>query len=107
VYALAEKLCIESLKDLAIKKFEAEAAIHWNSDDFLQAAAVVYLPTIASDMGLRDIAIDTLDDHRELFDKDTARDLAKELDLGYDLLVYGKRKTTEKHSKTWEASDWV
>jgi hypothetical protein len=88
VYALAEKFGIRGLKALALDKFAAEAAKHWDSPDFSQAAHEVYTSTVESDRGLRDEVVKILYRNPELLSKEDIQHVVRELPMGYDLLKH-------------------
>jgi len=87
VYALSKKYKIDGLKALALEKFEGQVHQSWASEDFLQAAKVVYESTMEDDVDIRNAVTTTLYQHPELLDKKETQDVIKGLALGFDLLM--------------------
>ncbi|KAF4443092.1 hypothetical protein FACUT_1646 [Fusarium acutatum] len=89
VYAIGEKYGIQSLKTLALRKFESEAQFHLHSDDFLQAMREAYSSTIETDRPLRDAVVAILRSSKHLLQKDSVKEILKDtgLGLGFDLLM--------------------
>jgi hypothetical protein len=88
VYTLAEKFGIRGVKALALDKFTAEAAEHWDCPGFSQAAHEAYTSTVERDRGLKDVVVKTLYRNPEMLSKEDIRRVVRELPLGYDLLEY-------------------
>ena len=96
VYALAEKYGIEGLKYLALEKFGVDSSKHWNTEDFLQAAKVVYTSTIDEDRAMRDVVIKTFHEHKALLSTQLARNFLRDIEgLAYDLLL-----------RVWDGTTW-
>jgi hypothetical protein len=89
VYALAEQYAVEGLKVVALGKFRDEARVHWASEDFLQAAELVYTSTPEHDRGLRDVIRNTFNEHRTgLMDRENVKRYLRDVpDLAYDVLM--------------------
>ena len=64
IYALATKYNIESLKTTALREFDQAATYAWNHAEFAEAIHVVYTTTAEEDAGLRDIVVQTIQDHK-------------------------------------------
>jgi hypothetical protein len=98
VYALAEKYSVDGLKELALEKFEKEVESHWNTDDFLQAAEVVYTSTVESDRGMRDIVLRTFYRHHSLLGKREGKDVVKNVEnIAYDLVIHFWEQTSPSY----------
>jgi len=78
MYALADKYGVEDLKDLAQEKFARAAAQDWNTAEFAHAVQIVYESTPESDSGLRDVVIETINQHRDLTKDSKIEDLLEE-----------------------------
>ncbi|KAG5804747.1 hypothetical protein H9Q74_004426 [Fusarium xylarioides] len=87
VYALGEKYSIEPLKGLALSKFESEARLSGQKDDFLAAIREAYTSTIETDRPLRDAVVVFLRKHKFLLKKNYMKAVLKETALGFDLLM--------------------
>ena len=88
MYALAEKYAIGGLKGLSQEKFAAELEKHWDCTEFSQAILEAYSSIVQSDRELRDLVVNALHQHRELLDKEDIRNVVRNSDLAYDLLMY-------------------
>ncbi len=80
VFALAEKYAVQGLKELAVEKFETEAATHWESSEFLQAAQVAYTSTADSVRGMRDVVLQTYYNKPSLLQKVEAAKLVRDVE---------------------------
>ena len=88
LYSLAEKYGILGLKAVALEKFQNELSQHWNTDDFLQAAEIVYTSTVDDDRAMRDVVVKTFYEHKALLNKQQALDCLHWVDgLAYDLVI--------------------
>lgn len=90
VYALGEQYGVEGLKAVALQKFSKEVDVHWATDDFLQAAELVYNSTPEHDRGMRDVIKNTFYRHRrELLDRENVKRYLRDVtDLAYDVLMH-------------------
>lgn len=89
VFALAEKYYIDGLMALALTYFETEVIFHWDTDNFLQAAVVVYTSTPDTVRGMRDVVVETFDSHRSLLFSSEVREIVKVTEgLAYDILIH-------------------
>ncbi|KAF2104074.1 hypothetical protein NA57DRAFT_50920 [Rhizodiscina lignyota] len=66
MYVMGDYYDLTGLKATALMKFKEAATLHWNTPRFAEAVYIVLTTTIESDMGLRDIVIETLSKHKEL-----------------------------------------
>jgi len=88
VFTLAEMHSVAGLKDLALLKFRHETKTHWEADDFLLAAKIIYVETVEEVRDLREAVIEVFQQHRTLLRTENCRDLLKRLpDLSYDILL--------------------
>jgi hypothetical protein len=69
LYALADKYMIEGLKELVAPRFKIACEVLWHHAEFLEAAELVYSTTPDNDKALRDVIVDTFDEHLELLDE--------------------------------------
>ncbi|KAI7240294.1 hypothetical protein KC343_g7155 [Hortaea werneckii] len=96
VYALGSKYQIPSLQSTSLKKFEAAAALAWDSEEFVHAVHLVYTTTPDSDKGLRDIAAHVILEHeKELCDKPAMEAVVR----SFDGLAYNLFKSQTKRPK--------
>ncbi|EWG54840.1 hypothetical protein FVEG_12947 [Fusarium verticillioides 7600] len=93
VYAIGEKYGIPGLKAIALSKFETLAKAYANTDDFRIAAEEVYTSTIDQDRGMRDIVVNTVEENIALLNNADFEALARNTELGHDLLM----KITSTH----------
>jgi len=77
MYALADKYEIEDLKALAKAKFEQAVLQDWESRAFAHAAGLAFDTTHSSDQGLRSVIVKTINQHRELVNRESVQDLLK------------------------------
>jgi hypothetical protein len=87
LYALADFCQMDSLKTLTVDKFRKEAETHWNDPDFFEAIQFVYSATVSTDRSMRDAVVGVMMAHRTLLDRQEFKDLVKEIDLAYELLM--------------------
>lgn len=87
IYALGEKYEIKDLKALALQKFAFEATACWSFSSFRIGAKEAYTSTVDEDRGMRDIVVETVLKHRLLISMPDFKNVLKETDLGYDLLM--------------------
>ncbi|KAK3291910.1 BTB/POZ protein [Chaetomium fimeti] len=87
VYALAEKYDIKGLKTLSLGKFEIEADLHWDSDDFMCAVEEVYTSTVDEDRGMRDAVVEAVYNNAGVLEKESMQNLVKRLPLCFDLMM--------------------
>jgi len=80
MYALADKFGIEDLKKLAREKFASVAVRDWNKRWFAYAVQIVYESTPKSDSGLRDVVVETINQHRDLMKDSEIENMVEELD---------------------------
>jgi hypothetical protein len=101
VYALADKYDISPLKELARQKFCNWAENNWACEDFSAVAREVFESTPKDDRGLRDIIIQLVAKHADIFiQKDGLRQLIEDIgDLGLGVLC----QLFETHSETESA----
>jgi hypothetical protein len=88
VYALADKYDISPLKELARQKFCNWAENNWACEDFSAIARESFESTPKDDRGLRDVIIQLVAKHAEIFiQKDGLRQLIEDIgDLGLGVL---------------------
>ena len=88
VYALAEKYDISPWKELARQKFCNWAENNWACEDFSAIAREVFESTPKDDRGLRDVVIQLVAKHADIFiQKDGLRQLIEDIgDLGLGVL---------------------
>jgi hypothetical protein len=79
MYALADKYGIEDLKELAREKFATVATRDWNKGGFAHAVQIVYESTPKSDSGLRDVVVETINQHRDLMKDSEIENMLEEL----------------------------
>lgn len=60
LYGMAAKYGVDSLRPVAIRKFEEAVSGTWSLDDFAAAVSTTFNTTEPSDLGLRNVIIDTL-----------------------------------------------
>jgi hypothetical protein len=65
VYAAADFLGIERLKELCVLKFEEQLEQHWTSDTFTDAVREVYGTTYPSDRAMKDPLVKTAKENGE------------------------------------------
>lgn len=101
VYALADKYDISPLKELARQKFCNWAENNWACEDFSTVAREVFESTPKDDRGLRDIIIQLVAKHADIFiQNDGLRQLIEDIgDLGLGVLC----QLFETHSETESA----
>ena len=87
LYAMAEMYDIPGLKTLAVQKFEYEAHLFWNTDDFLAAAQEAYTSTVASDRGLRDAVLEAFSSHRDCLNDPRFQQAVKNSELCFELMM--------------------
>ncbi|KAH7362441.1 hypothetical protein B0T11DRAFT_280816 [Plectosphaerella cucumerina] len=87
LYALADFCQMNTLKTLTVDKFKKEAETHWNDPDFFEAIQFVYSATVSTDRSMRDAVVGVMMAHRTLLDRQEFKDLVKEIDLAYELLM--------------------
>lgn len=87
VYALADFCRIEGLKTLAAAKFESEARVFWNHSDFYEVVKFLYSSTLTEDQEMRKVVVKVIMRHRELLERQEYKDLVKDTDLAYELLM--------------------
>ncbi|KAF4458120.1 Speckle-type POZ protein [Fusarium austroafricanum] len=88
VYALGEKYGIETLKDVALQKFEHEAEFHRKGEDFLRAMKEVYNSTVEEDRGLRGVVIRMLREYKDLMQLKSVQEVVKGIpQLSFDLAM--------------------
>jgi hypothetical protein len=93
VYAIGEKYGIPGLKAIALSKFETLAKAYVNTNEFRIAAEEVYTSTIDEDRGMRDVVVKTVEENIALLNDEGFEALAKNTELGHDLLM----KITSTH----------
>jgi len=88
VYALADKYDIPPLKELARQRFCNWAEDNWACEDFSAIAREVFESTPKDDRGLRDVIIQLVANHADIFiQKDGLRQLIEDIgDLGLGVL---------------------
>jgi hypothetical protein len=80
VYALADKYDISPLKELARQKFCSWAENNWTCEDFSAIAREVFESTPKNDRGLRDVIIQLVAKHADIFiQKDGLRQLIEDI----------------------------
>ena len=75
MYALADKYEIDDLKELARTKFAYAAIKDCKPQAFAYAAGLVCETTPKTDVGLRNVVFETMNDHRELLDYEEIQQL--------------------------------
>jgi hypothetical protein len=70
VFAIAVKYRVDGLCDLAAAKFEAAAAVYWDSQSFMHSISIVHRSTSEDVTQLRDIVANILHDHTDVFKND-------------------------------------
>jgi hypothetical protein len=87
MYALADKYGISDLKELARDKFADAVDRNCYESEFSLAIRTVYASTPDDDMGLRDVVVETIREHRELLSKADVEEVVKEnTELAFALL---------------------
>jgi hypothetical protein len=88
MYELGEKYVVEGLKELAKDKFARSCRFYWNTPHFAAAVEHVFSSTVESDMGLRDIVIETISLHTNVLNMPGMRDVLNQFnDLAVGLLI--------------------
>lgn len=89
VYALGEFYGVAGLKSLALRRFEEEVGMFWDTESFVQAADIAFTSTPDGDKNLRQVVLGGLLEHRSLLTKETWRDLMKTTDgMAYDFVMF-------------------
>jgi hypothetical protein len=70
VFAMAIKYRVDGLCDLAASKFKEAATVYWDTKNFSHVISIVYQSTNEEVTQLRDIVVDVLHDHTEVFRSD-------------------------------------
>ncbi|KAK7746247.1 hypothetical protein SLS53_002205 [Cytospora paraplurivora] len=89
VYDLSKKLGINSLRALALQKFESETERQWASEDFVKAASEMSSLVTGSEIEegkIRSIVLNVLCEHRELINNEGMESIIRGMDLAYDLV---------------------
>lgn len=81
VYVLAKYLQIDEFKNLAARKFRAEAEKHWNHPDFFEAMQKVYRTSVRSDKFLRDIVVNVMKKRQKLLNWFEYQDIINQFNL--------------------------
>lgn len=89
MYDLSKKLGIDSLRALALQRFESETEDQWASEDFVKAASEMSSLVTGSEIEegkIRSIVLNVLCEHRELIDNEGMESIIRGMDLAYDLV---------------------
>lgn len=92
---MSVKYHVDGLCDMAVEKFKAEVADHWNHEDLAHAIHVIYTSTADEVTQLRELAAKVLSEHLdELMEKPEVATLLRSINgLAYDILVRGRSST--------------
>ncbi|KAJ9413491.1 hypothetical protein QL093DRAFT_2594584 [Fusarium oxysporum] len=107
--ALAKKYEVSGLKEMAQRCFQIISNCRGScSKEFAQAFEFVYMTTIDSDRGLRDVVVHALHENpRALDEEHIRRAMRLQPDLPYDLVLYGRGKEMGKEKDRRSRPSWM
>ena len=92
MYHIADKYFVDGLKDLAKEKFRRSCAHFWNDADFADVITYACESTPDTDMGLRDIIVESIITHPEVLKKPS---VIETLSNNGDIAVRALRKNLQ------------